>query len=63
MANDRAVLREVWEGKLPVSFQLDRDEVAALRAPDPYYLMVPRVSYFPLVTDKVNKINWFKLFF
>lgn len=53
MANDREVLREIWEGRLPVCFQLNPDEVFGLRAPDPYYLMVPRLSYFPLVTDKV----------
>lgn len=55
MANDREVLREIWEGKLPICFQLDSDEVYELRQPDPFYLMVPRLSYFPLVTDKVNK--------
>lgn len=52
MANDREVLREVWEGKIPICFHLDEDEVVGLN-PDPYYLMVPRLSYFPLVTDKV----------
>ncbi|KAG8236572.1 hypothetical protein J437_LFUL015758 [Ladona fulva] len=55
MASDREVLREIWEGKLPVCFQLHSEEVYALQAPDPYYLMVPRLSYFPLVTDKVRK--------
>lgn len=48
MASDREVLREVWEGKLPVCFKLDPDEVADLQQPDPFYLMVPRLSYFPL---------------
>ncbi|KAJ3666310.1 hypothetical protein Zmor_001760 [Zophobas morio] len=55
MANDREILREVWEGKLPISFQLDPDEVVELQQPDQFYLMVPRLSYFPLVTDKVRK--------
>lgn len=54
MANDREVLREIWEGKLPVCFQIHPEEVYALQAPDPFYLMVPRLSYFPLVTDKVK---------
>lgn len=56
MANDREVLREIWEGKLPICFQLDSEEVYELRQPDPFYLMVPRLSYFPLVTDKVSII-------
>lgn len=55
MANDREVLREIWEGKIPVCFQLDSEEVYDLQAPDPFYLMVPRLSYFPLCTDKVSK--------
>lgn len=55
MANDREVLRETWEGKIPVCFQLDSEEVYDLQAPDPFYLMVPRLSYFPLCTDKVSK--------
>lgn len=55
MANDREILREVWEGKLPVCFKLDPDEVVELQQPDSFYLMVPRLSYFPLVTDKVRK--------
>ncbi|XP_043274751.1 autophagy protein 5 [Venturia canescens] len=55
MANDREVLREIWEGKIPVCFELDPEEVCELQAPDPFYLMVPRLSYFPLCTDKVRK--------
>lgn len=53
MANDREILREIWEGKLPICFRLDPEEVYELQQPDPFYLMVPRLSYFPLVIDKV----------
>ncbi|XP_014210724.1 autophagy protein 5 [Copidosoma floridanum] len=55
MANDREVLREIWEGKIPVCFELDSEEIYGLQAPDPFYLMLPRLSYFPLCTDKVRK--------
>lgn len=55
MANDREVLREIWDGKIPVCFTLDSEEICELQGPDPFYLMVPRLSYFPLCTDKVNK--------
>nr|CAG4652079.1 EOG090X0BB3 [Triops cancriformis] len=55
MAEDREVLREIWEGKLPICFTLCADEVHTPTTPDPYYLMVPRLSYFPLVTDKVRR--------
>lgn len=55
MANDKEVLREIWTGKLPVCFTIDNDEVCDLQTPEAYYLMVPRLSYFPLVWDKVKK--------
>ena len=55
MADDREVLREVWESCLPISFSLSPEEVVTMQRPDPFYLMVPRVSYFPLVMDRVIK--------
>ncbi|KAI5710991.1 hypothetical protein M8J76_014510 [Diaphorina citri] len=55
MASDREVLREVWDGKLPVCFTLLADQVSTVGEPDPSYLMVPRLSYFPLVLEKVKK--------
>lgn len=84
MANDREVLKVVWEGKIPVKFSefivkykivskcnvfniftaVDDDEGDQ----DSFYLMLPRVSYLPLVTDKVIRSmldmfpNWLKAF-
>ncbi|CAK1548231.1 unnamed protein product [Leptosia nina] len=55
MANDREVLREIWDGKLPVCFQLDQEEIMEIQQPDPFYVMVPRLSYFPLVIDKMKR--------
>lgn len=54
MANDREVLREIWDGKIPVCFTLDSEETCELQGPDPFYLMIPRLSYFPLCTEKVR---------
>lgn len=53
MANDREVLRVIWEGQIPICFQADIDEANAVRQPENFYLMVSRLSYLPLVTDKV----------
>ncbi len=61
MAEDREVLREIWEGRLPVCFTLATEEITTPIAPDPFYLMVPRITYFPLVIDKVNILFWFCL--
>lgn len=55
MANDREVLKVVWEGKIPVKFVTEDDR--DMQEQDCYFLMVPRVSYFPLVTDKVSLNN------
>lgn len=55
MAADREVLREVWDGHIPVCFRLASEEIYTLQHPEPFYLMVPRLTYFPLVTDKVQK--------
>ena len=37
MADDREVLREVWEGRIPVAFHLAEDEIAS-EQPDPFYV-------------------------
>nr|CAG4645034.1 EOG090X0BB3 [Leptodora kindtii] len=55
MAEDREVLREIWEGRLPVCFTMAADEVSSPTAPDPFYLMIPRMTYFPLIIDKVRR--------
>jgi autophagy-related protein 5 len=92
MADDREVLRILWDGRIPVCFTLNADEVFTLEQPEPFYvsyfnsnttcgihnhhtsitikvtpmtpsfsvnfhyqLLLPRVSYLPVVTDKVTK--------
>lgn len=54
MGDDRAILRDVWDGKIPVCFTLAQDEIDK-ETPDPVYMMVPRNSYLPLVTEKISK--------
>lgn len=54
MANDREVLRIVWEGQIPVCFQADPEEIDGLQQPENFHLMISRLSYLPLVTEKVN---------
>lgn len=55
MANDREVLKLIWEGKIPISFHADPSEVIGLQPPEPIYFMISRISYLPLVTDKVTQ--------
>eukprot|EP00118_Oscarella_pearsei_P026002 m.309200 g.309200 ORF g.309200 m.309200 type:complete len:270 (+) comp45777_c0_seq1:36-845(+) len=54
MAEDTEVLREVWNGRIPVCFRLDSHELSSIEEPEPYFLLLPRMSYLPLVTDKVK---------
>uniref|UniRef100_A0A8C9VXN9 ATG5 autophagy related 5 homolog (S. cerevisiae) n=1 Tax=Scleropages formosus TaxID=113540 RepID=A0A8C9VXN9_SCLFO len=54
MADDKDVLRDVWFGRIPTCFTLYQDEITEREA-EPFYLLLPRVSYLPLVTDKVRK--------
>jgi autophagy-related protein 5 len=54
MADDKEILREVWEGKLPVCFRLAENEWGS-NEPDEIYLMISRQTYFPLVCDKIQR--------
>ncbi|XP_022101326.1 autophagy protein 5-like [Acanthaster planci] len=54
MADDREILREVWEGRIPVCFTLASDEVTS-EQPDLFFLLISRQTYITLVTDKVQK--------
>ncbi|XP_019852942.1 PREDICTED: autophagy protein 5-like [Amphimedon queenslandica] len=51
--------REVWDGKVPVSFILSQQELqqaGGTTIPEPVFMLLPRVSYFPLVYDKLVKL-------
>ena len=50
MANDREVTFQVWQGKIPTKFVVPDENDQ-----DAFYLMLPRVSYLAIVTDKVKK--------
>jgi len=49
------VRKSVWGGLIPVIFTLTPNEVSTLQPPEPYYLMVPRMSFLPIVTDAVKE--------
>nr|XP_036215626.1 autophagy protein 5 isoform X2 [Bactrocera oleae] len=55
MAHDREILRMIWEGQIAICFEADSEEIVGLQQPENFYLMVSRLSYLPLVTDKVKK--------
>lgn len=51
MANDREVLKVVWEGKIPVKIVVDNDENEC----EPFFVLVPRLSYLCLISEKIKK--------
>jgi len=57
MSEDREILRELWNGQIPVQFVLSSDEVTTMSADAPraFFALVPRQTYFPLALDKVNR--------
>ena len=57
MSEDREVLREVWHGRIPVAFNLASEDVVSI-SPQTFFVMLPRLSYFALVTDKVSLLKY-----
>jgi len=55
MTEDREVLREVWQGRIPASFAVTPEEVTSSLNPENFYLMLPRLSYFALCAEKIRK--------
>ncbi|XP_018022480.1 autophagy protein 5 [Hyalella azteca] len=55
MSGDREILRRVWEGRVATCIKLAEEDLSSYGEPDPHYLMLPRISYFPLVLEKVRK--------
>ncbi|EGG20133.1 autophagy protein 5 [Cavenderia fasciculata] len=51
---DDDIKRSVWDGKIPVMFSMSGNDVTHHTMPAPYMMMVPRNSYFPLVTGAVR---------
>jgi len=52
---DGEILREVWEGRIPAIFSLAEEDANEDENVEPCYLMLPRMSYLPLVTEKLVK--------
>jgi len=53
---DDEVLRDIWDGRVAIEFQLASSELSTLESPAPFYLSLPRYSYLPLqASSKVRK--------
>ena len=56
MATDREVLREVWEGKIPLCITIASGELNAIDEVESIYMMAPRCSYLPLCCERVAEV-------
>lgn len=58
--DEEGIKRKVWEGRIPVCFTVAEEELghnfSDVAVPEPCYMLIPRVSYFPLVYDKLEKL-------
>lgn len=51
--NIEEVRKLIWEGCVPIQFHLTPNEVIVPQPPPPYFIMVPRNSYLPLISHKL----------
>jgi len=51
---DEDFKKELWKGSIPVVFNLHQNDITTLHTPPPFYMMVPRGSYFPFLTSAVH---------
>ncbi|KAL5105337.1 Autophagy protein 5 [Taenia crassiceps] len=54
MESNDAISQKIWDGSIPVSFCIFPNELPheLLSTPPPFLMLVPRVTYFPLVLEK-----------
>jgi autophagy-related protein 5 len=52
--SDESVRKAVWEGGIPIVFNLHHNDLTTFEPPLPYYIVAPRGSYLPLVTANVR---------
>ncbi|CAH0478244.1 unnamed protein product [Peronospora belbahrii] len=57
-SNEALLKQRLWAGHIPVVFNLDANEVTKLHAPQPFYAMVPRMSY--LVSQTRDVVEYFR---
>jgi hypothetical protein len=45
LAKDVEIRKAMWEGQVPIVFQLNPDEVTSLQPPEPYYISSTRLPF------------------
>lgn len=47
--------RAIWDGKVPVVFNLAQNEITSMDSPLPYMMLIPRMTFLPLVSKGVRE--------
>jgi hypothetical protein len=45
LVKDAEIRKSMWEGQVPIVFQLNPDEVTSLQPPEPYYISFPPLHH------------------
>ena len=61
---DNNVIDILWEGKIPIFFQLNDDEIISTCKPEPIFILASRLSYLPIVScDVLSYLQSFALLY
>ena len=61
---DDHILDILWEGKIPILFKLNENEIGSNCKPDPRFILASRLSYLPIVScDVLSYLQSFALLY
>ena len=49
-----SIKKQIWNGYVPVLFSMSKNEIVSKKEPGSVFLLLPRISYLPLVTNKLR---------
>eukprot|EP01112_Ceratiomyxa_fruticulosa_P016780 TRINITY_DN5116_c0_g1_i3.p1 TRINITY_DN5116_c0_g1~~TRINITY_DN5116_c0_g1_i3.p1 ORF type:complete len:373 (-),score=78.06 TRINITY_DN5116_c0_g1_i3:79-1197(-) len=52
--NDDIIKRTIWEGAIPIEFNLNKDEITTMTPPLPFYALASRNSYITILSNTVK---------
>ncbi|XP_065319952.1 autophagy protein 5-like isoform X2 [Gordionus sp. m RMFG-2023] len=54
MCDAASIKKLIWDGNIAISLTLAKDELNTVGIPEPYFLMIPRFFYYPLIWIKIK---------
>eukprot|EP01089_Gocevia_fonbrunei_P018571 TRINITY_DN630_c0_g2_i2.p1 TRINITY_DN630_c0_g2~~TRINITY_DN630_c0_g2_i2.p1 ORF type:complete len:296 (+),score=56.84 TRINITY_DN630_c0_g2_i2:61-888(+) len=53
--SDEEIRKAIWNGAIPIVFNISSNEITQYDSPDPYYILAPRGTYLPTLTETVQE--------